>query len=221
MDIELLILKLSKDLISRRDIPKLRGFIAGKYSQNIEFHNHTKDGGFKYGYPMIQYKVLDSIPILIAINEACQLLVKLSFELKEININERMIEINEKEFMVKKEQFGISQVLLQYCFLTPWMALNQDNYKLFLNYNCTEKKELLNKILIGNILSISKSLSYSIDEKIIVDSSLVPCKINFKNQAMIAFKGEFRTNFYIPDCLGIGKAVSRGFGAVKKLEKEF
>lgn len=220
MDIDLLIFKLGKNLINRRDIPKLRGFIADKYSQHVEFHNHMENGGFKYGYPMIQYKVVDSAPVLIAINEACQLLIKLSFELKEININEKMIEINEKEFTVKKEKFGLSQEPIQYHFLTPWMALNQDNYKKFLDCDNIEKEELLNKIIIGNVLSISKSLSYFIEEKIIVESDLEPCKVNFKNQAMIAFKGSFWTNFYIPDYLGIGKSVSRGFGAIKRLNKE-
>jgi CRISPR/Cas system CSM-associated protein Csm3 (group 7 of RAMP superfamily) len=35
---------------------------------------------------------------------------------------------------------------------------------------------------------------------------------------MAAFSGEFMANFHIPDGLGIGKSVSRGFGTVKLIE---
>jgi hypothetical protein len=34
---------------------------------------------------------------------------------------------------------------------------------------------------------------------------------------MICFQGEFTTNFLIPDYLGIGKQVARGFGTVVKM----
>ena len=34
---------------------------------------------------------------------------------------------------------------------------------------------------------------------------------------MIGFKGYFYVNFEIPNDLGIGKSISRGFGTVKKV----
>jgi len=36
---------------------------------------------------------------------------------------------------------------------------------------------------------------------------------------MLGFLGEFEVNFDIPDYLGIGKSVSRGFGTVKKIKE--
>ena len=38
-----------------------------------------------------------------------------------------------------------------------------------------------------------------------------------KGNPMLGFLGEFEVNFEIPDYLGIGKSVSRGFGTVKKM----
>lgn len=217
MDLNILIFKLEKSLIDRRDIPKLRGFIADKYPQYVELHNHIENRGYKYGYPVIQYKVIDKTPALIAINEACSLLMKVSFELKNINIGSKEIDINEKEYVIKKEKLGISEDLIDYDFISPWMALNQDNYKKYLSFDKAEKENLLKRILIGNVLSMSKSLSYSVEEEIKTQLDLEPCKVNFKNQTMIAFKGKFKINFHIPDYLGLGKSVSRGFGTVRKL----
>ena len=218
MDLNILILKLEESLIDRRDIPKLRGYIADKYPQYVELHNHTEDRGYKYGYPVIQYKVIDKTPALIAINEACNLLMKVSFELNNINIGSKAIDINEKKYIMKKEKFGISKELIDYVFISPWMALNQDNYRKYLSFHKTEKDNLLKKIVIGNVLSMSKSLSYSVEEEIKTEIDLEPCKVNYKNQTMIAFKGNFKTNFHIPDYLGLGKSVSRGFGTVKQIK---
>jgi CRISPR/Cas system CSM-associated protein Csm3 (group 7 of RAMP superfamily) len=36
---------------------------------------------------------------------------------------------------------------------------------------------------------------------------------------MIGFTGEFLVNFDIPDLLGLGKSVSRGYGAVRCIDR--
>lgn len=217
MKVDILIFKLEKNTIDRRDIPKLRGYIANKYPNYVDLHNHTEKDGFRYGYPMFQYKVINSTPVLIAINEVSQLLMKVSFDLNEININDKKINISEKGYILKKEKFGVSKEVVKYRFISPWMALNQDNYKKYMSLNINEKNDLLKKILIGNILSISKSLSYSVEEELKNEIDLETLTVNFKNQAMLAFKGMFSINFYIPDYLGLGKSVSRGFGTIKRI----
>lgn len=217
MEVDILVFKLEKNTIDRRDIPKLRGYIANKYPHYVELHNHTEKDGFRYGYPMFQYKVINSTPVLIAINEVSQLLMKISFDLNEININDKKINITEKGYILKKEKFGVSKEIVQYRFISPWMALNQNNYNKYMSLNLNEKNNLLKKILIGNILSMSKSFSYSVEEELKNAIDLQTCMVNFKNQAMLSFKGTFSTNFYIPDYLGLGKSVSRGFGTIKRV----
>jgi len=81
----------------------------------------------------------------------------------------------------------------------------------------TLKNSLLKKILIGNILSMSKSLGYIVEVLIKVESSGVMEQKSFlKGTPMLGFLGTFSVNFEIPDYWGIGKSVSRGFGTVKK-----
>jgi hypothetical protein len=53
--------------------------------------------------------------------------------------------------------FGILNTMLL-LLLTPWLALNEKNYEQYMKFGTwSERKELLENILIGNILSVSKS----------------------------------------------------------------
>ena len=70
--------------------------------------------------------------------------------------------------------------------------------------------------MIGNIITMSKGLSYVVSREIKLDAELAEVRSSFKGRMITAFNGEFIANFNIPDLLGIGKSVSRGFGTIKK-----
>lgn len=69
--------------------------------------------------------------------------------------------------------------------------------------------------MIGNLISMSKGLNYTVDKEIKLDANLKEFSSSFKRREIIGFTGTFTINFHIPDFLGIGKSVSRGFGTVK------
>ncbi|MCY6354835.1 CRISPR-associated endonuclease Cas6 [Clostridium sp. ZS2-4] len=71
---------------------------------------------------------------------------------------------------------------------------------------------------LGNILSMAKGLDYTVDDKIYVWLNVKEIDIKLKGIGMKGFVGSFKTNFKIPNYLGIEKSVSRGFGAVKSME---
>ena len=73
---------------------------------------------------------------------------------------------------------------------------------------------ILKRVMTGNILSMAKYLDYwlSKDQKIKIDIKLKKKAVNLKGKSMTAFNGIFKTNFCLPDYLGIGKSVSRGLG---------
>jgi len=50
-----------------------------------------------------------------------------------------------------------------------------------------------------------------------IDHKLKEIKVNLKGKSMTAFTGIFKTNFYLPDYLGIGKSVSRGFESIRRI----
>ena len=55
---------------------------------------------------------------------------------------------------------GISKnnAMNKYKFITPWLALNQNNYKYYHNGSTCEKRKLLENVMAANILSLCKSI---------------------------------------------------------------
>ena len=114
---------------------------------------------------------------------------------------------------------GDSHQIREYQFLTPWLALNQENIIRYYKADEEEQRELLNKILIGNILSLCKGLGVTVEKQLQVSHQLKSTSVLYKGKKMEAFRGSFQVNACIPELCGLGKGTSRGFGVVK-LKKE-
>ncbi|WP_238380851.1 CRISPR-associated endonuclease Cas6 [Methanolobus vulcani] len=194
---------------------QLRGFFATKFNEYNLLHQHNTDK-FIYQYPMVQYKMIGQTPTVIGINDGAEVLKEIYDEYDKINLNGNEYEIVERGISYKKEEFGISEKLIKYDFVTPWFALNQENHRKYISSDKEQQANLLNRNLTGNMLSMSKSLNYQVPERIKCHTELKARRSSLKGNEILAFKGSFVTNFQIPDYLGLGKSVSRGFGTVKK-----
>lgn len=76
-------------------------------------------------------------------------------------------------------------------------------------------------LCIGNIISMSKSLGYTVPAPIEANiHHLKEVKTCLKGTPMLGFIGTFSVNFEIPDYWGIGKSVSKGFGTVVKVNSD-
>lgn len=221
IDVKKAILKMSGIQLKASQVHKMRGFVGELFKEHDLIHNHDiETGKVIYRYPNIQFKVVDNTPVIIALSEkAVRVFGEIFMKLNHIDIEGIKIPINEKELSVEEDKFGISEEMIQYEFVHPWVALNQENYKKYHELESfSQKKEMLSSVLIGNILSMSKYLDYSVKEEIKVETALKPVNINLKTKSLMGFIGGFRTNFEIPDLCGLGKSVSRGYGTVKRIE---
>ena len=202
-------------------IHKFRGFVGNTFKNHDLIHNHDlKTGKPIYRYPLIQFKLIDKTPAIIAISgRAVNIFAELFMKLDEIVIESMVIPVFEKDLKAEEVEFGYSDEVFMYEFASPWIGLNQDNFKKYNNAGRDEKNEMLKRIMTGNILSMAKHLDYRLsqDQKIKIDHKLKEIRVNLKGKSMTAFNGIFKTNFLIPDYLGIGKSVSRGFGAVRRV----
>lgn len=206
--------------LQTRDAHKLRGYFGNLFKQySTILHNHYEDGSFRYKYPTVQYKVIKNVPTLIGINEGAELLPSLFLNIKELDIDGEKFEVNTKNIELKSEEVGYSQSLHEYEFATLWMALNQVNYS---KYNTlkseTEKQEMLNAIVIGHILSFFRNTGVELNpnERLMAKVNVEEKSTNFKENKMVAFSGSFVVNALLPNEIGLGKAVSRGFGTIVK-----
>jgi hypothetical protein len=204
-------------------IHKFRGFVGNAFKDHDLIHNHDQKGKPIYRYPLIQFKLINKTPAIIAITgRAVSIFAEIFMKLDKIIIEGTLIPVFEKDLKVEEVEFGYSDEIFMYEFVSPWIGLNQKNFKRYNNAGSDEKNQILTKVMTGNILSMSKYLDcwLSKDQKIKIDIKLKEIKVNLKGKSMTGFSGIFKTNFLIPDYLGIGKSVSRGFGAVKKIEQK-
>jgi hypothetical protein len=203
----------------KEDAPKLRGFFATKFNEYQELHQHNATG-FIYKYPLVQYKIIDSTPTVIGINEGAEVLKEIFDKFDEIQLGENTYPIMSKGIRITDQDFGLSESFHKYEFATPWFALSQENYRKYYTAGSREaRNDLLNRILVGNILSMSKTLGYTVPDRIKANVDYKARKSHLKETTTMTFTGTFAANFQIPDYLGIGKSVSRGFGAVKRINR--
>lgn len=203
-----------------RDSHKLRGYFGNLFKEHSPLlHNHYDDGSLRYRYPAVQYKVLGGIPTLIGIGEGAALLPQIFLKIKELELDGHTYPIFSKNIQHRQEPLGFAEELQTYSFETLWMALNQENHRDYIKLGSeTEKKKKLNSILVGHVLSLFKNMDILLEpnQRLMAMTQLQEKSTQFKDNTMIAFMGEFVINAHIPDGLGLGKSVSRGFGSVKK-----
>lgn len=199
---------------------KVRGYVGNVFKDYPILHNHYANDKFLYSYPYVQYKIINGNIVIIGIDEGGEIIKKIAPELsvlsldKEYKITEKLI--HEREFDIKP-----SSEEKHYKFITPWLGLNQNNYQKYINTKSwKDKKEILNKVLVGNILSMSKGLGIIVNKRLYAKTHFEEKIVEYKGVKMNAFKGEFKIHYDIPDYFGLGKGVSQGFGCVKQIFDE-
>lgn len=218
MNLKILRLTLHSDAPMRGDAAKLRGFFATSFNEHALLHQHVTDK-LIYRYPLIQYKMLDGSPLVLGINEGAEVLKDIYDKFDEIKLGESNYAIMERGVTVKSEEFGCTEEILSYRFAMPWLALSQENYARYSGASEVDRKDLLRRILVGNLLSASKGLGYVVKEHIRLELGRMQDEIcMLKGTKVTGFRGEFTTCFAIPDLMGLGKSVSRGYGAVAGLK---
>ncbi len=200
-----------------KDLKKIRGYLGNKFSDYTLLHNHQEEG-FRYRYPLIQYKFIKKKFCMIGINEGVDTLLKILPSIEDFELDYKKLNIVKKHIEMWEEEIKVDTGFKIYQFETPYFALNQKNYKLFKESKSSgEKKEMLDKILVGNILSFFKSFDFWTDKRINADIFFERIKIiEFKEQNMIGIKGEFALNAKLPSYIGLGKSVALGNGSIKR-----
>jgi hypothetical protein len=196
----------------------LRGYLGRTFEEEVLLHHHHPDGGLVYNYPRVQFKVLDRTAHLIAVGEGCPLATRLWAEVGLTRIGVEDLAVLESRLSRRREPLGEAAGPIAYCFRTPWLGLNQGNHRRYLGLTGpAERRALLARILVGNCLAVAKSFGHRVVGRLTADAGgLRPWTTRFKGVVMQGFVGTFRVNFHLPDRVGIGKSVSRGFGTLER-----
>jgi Cas6b C-terminal domain/Cas6b N-terminal domain len=206
--------------LPQRAAAHLRGFFGNYFREHsVLLHNHYEDGSSRHRMPLVQYKVIRGTPTLVGIQDGAQVLAELFFKMKSIRIEDRDYDLMERDISLRQTQVGVGDGLNNYQFVNPWMALNQENHQLYLSKDVGERKTMLEGILTANILSFYKGVGHQVspEQRILSSLRIKKEKISgFKDQRMTTFVADFTTNAMIPDWVGLGKSVARGFGTIER-----
>lgn len=214
MKYKTLYLILKTDRPVKEEATQLRGYLGNEFSEYPILHHHTDVPVLTY--PRVQYKMIGGTPSIFGIEEGADVIKKISGDIDELRLFGSRYEVLEKTMIERSTEVDIIQKPVKYHFLSPWLALNSKNYDKYSSIKeWKEKKEFLNNILVGNILSMAKGLGIVVERHLYVHSMIDPVKTRYKGVAMTGFEGEFRVNFALPEFCGVGKGVSQGFGTIK------
>lgn len=209
-------------LLSLEEVPFFRGAVLKALSDDndVLLHNHI-DSNFRYDYPLIQYQSIGTKASIMCVGTGVNLLSKImSLCNTEILIGRRRATLKVEKVTPRQTDISLSEP--QIYRISHWLPLNEENDRRFMRmHNDSDRIELMERILVGNILSMAKSLNIRFEEK-------VECEIqrldNFhlvkvKETPMKTFDVDFICNVNLPDLIGIGKHASIGFGTIKNLSK--
>ncbi len=220
--VRLLVVRFDFEL-TRREIPAFRAAVVEKVGrENVLFHNHLKDG-FRYGYPVIQYKVYRGNPAVICINEGAEEMLKFFQQPNwDMVINGRRVETQVKDIAFSYVYCGFSDRPVYYG-IRNWFALNEPNFVKFIGLTGdSARRELLERILVGNIISFAGGIEWDLRERVEVSILSMHKQrfFHFKDYQMAGFDLNFKANVLLPEGIGLGKSVSRGFGVIGKATRK-
>ena len=209
-----------KNEIKHWEIPLFRGAVLSVIGDNADilFHNHETDG-FRYAYPLIQYKRIHGKAALMAIGEGTDAIGDFfSKEIIDIRLGERDLRLDVENVKANQIRVQLWNADFEYS-LRKWLPLNQENFEIFSQTEgVVARCAMLERTLIGNMLSFLKGCGIHIEDELhcTITQLSEPFNIKYKGVNMKGFDVEFKTNLSMPDFIGLGKGVSLGNGMVTR-----
>ena len=210
-----------KNRIFQSEIPLFRGAIIAAVGDNCSnlFHNHADDG-FRYSYPMIQYKRIGGQASIVCIGQGVE---EIGAFFRNSNFSLRLGDKPAIDFEI--ESIIPHRTLVQvwndsfHYRLHDWLPLNPENHQKYMQLEgVVERTLMLEKILVGNILSACKGLGIHIEGEIVCKMLHTdePRVTLFKHIPYMSLNAEFKCNLSLPNYIGLGKGASMGHGIVTK-----
>ena len=169
----------------------------------------------KYLYPRVQVKILNEKIYFLGIAEGVSAVKSLIDNFSTLDFGNITFKI--KDIIIDENGlFDQSYDINRYKFVTPWIALNRTNIKKFSKTPSSEKRKFLCELLTRNLIFLTSEFKINFDEKILTDIELNGKSLsNFKENRDFGFEGSFSTNFILPDFIGLGNGITRGYGSIK------
>ena len=217
-DIKTTVLRLSTDKPVRKTPYQVKGVFIKKHAS--EPITPMLDGTYrkKFSYPRVQVKILNEQIYIIGIKEGVEPVLSIPDKIKELDFGNITFTINDFEEETLNQQFALSGTVVKYNFLTSWAALNYVTGKKYRSIPFKKKISYLNKLLGINLMFLAKEMGVPIEKGIYTKleiPNLHPKSID--DNKWKSFKGDFKTNIILPNYIGLGNGITRGYGTISRL----
>ncbi len=203
----------------------VRQYFADNYKHPL-FHNHYPDGKSIYrskGVPF-QFKVINNEVFILALNEGVEFAESFQWP-NEIRMPLGRIGLFIELVLASKSKGRATFQPTEFqCYrnISPYIALNQEKYKAYLTLPEKDRRTFIENGIANHILTAAKWCGITVNkEKHLIRTKLVQMKeshpLKIKDDLyFIPFDIMFECNTELPDYMGIGRFVSRGYGTVVK-----
>jgi len=203
-------------------IGAFRGGIVEKVGrQHTLFHNHDDAGGSLYRYPLIQYKRVDGQPVILCLGTGVEEIHRLFLRSDwTVDILGQPVRLQVDRLDLRTHNLRLSPRWQTYR-LSNWQGLNRENRMRFhAARNAYEQKAMLERILTANMLAFAKGIGWQVEGRVLAEVPEPPLlkTRQFKGIDIDVFDLELRTNMVLPEAVGLGKAVSIGYGVLERIE---
>ena len=164
-------------------------------------------------YPRVQVKILNEQIYLVGILEGVDPILSIVDKLGTMDFGNITFDVLGADVEVENDRFMPTNRMLRYKFLTPWIALNEANLLKYKQLFGDDRLKFLTRLLSHNIVFLAREMGLELETKIYTQlhlESFYP-KIVDDGQ-MGAFEGDFQTNFMLPNFLGVGNCITKGYG---------
>ena len=215
LDIKTVVARVITDKPVRKTPYQVKGVFIRQYPDEKIIPMLNGSCRDKFLYPRVQVKILNEQIYLIGIDQGAEPIIQLCERMGPLDFGNITFEVEDCDLEIFEKQFIISKRLVRYKFITPWVALNHmtsGKYKALKN---SDKQTFLSRILGQNIIFMAGEVGNFFKENIYTKvkvPSIYPKPLDENKWG--AFKGEFKTNFILPNYIGIGNGITRGFGAI-------
>jgi len=193
-------------------VAQLRGYIGNLFIDDPEFHHHSNRS---YHYPLIQYKRIDGKLMVIGLQKYAKILLDRISQLDHITTPRGPVKVRAMD--IQLDTCNVDPQTHFYQFATPWIALNEENYAKFKFLPDNRRRVFLEKILVANALSALKWLGIFLDYRALPSIiTYAPVGVMAHDNIFEAFRAHFSLNIGLPDYIGLGKSVSKGFGSIRR-----
>ena len=196
---------------ARIAVTNLRGYLGHLFgSADTEFHHHDDN---PYRYPLIQYKKLGKTLVVVGINDYAKTVQSRIPTLTHITLPTTKVRVTAVTLETKITP--IAEVFAAYRFVTPWLALNSDNYAKYMSLDAKLRAGFLEGILEANVLSFLKGVGIRAPFRIRARLGPTrPTSVMCNGNRFMGLWGGFALNISLPEHIGVGKSVAKGFGAI-------